>query len=151
MISEEDDSKVAFSYGDVNVGRYMPQDRARVIDFVGSTSRELAKKPLPLDDLVNIDDSFELFLVAKSDSEIVGTAGVKNQGDARLVRVYLRGDHRGNGLGSRLVQEILKYCEGKYKRIFLTTPPEMNAEGFYRKLGFETFRVDEKIWMEKNL
>lgn len=109
-----------------------------------------------LEDLDNIEKNFSIFYLLIEKDEIIGTIGLKDEGDARLVRMYINKEIRGKGYGKKMVDKIIRYCKGKHTRIFLTTYDKMNSEGFYNKVGFNTFKKEKengitKIWMERKL
>lgn len=57
---------------------------------------------------------------------------------AQLRRVYVRPDHRRNGLARRMVGELLAFAaaDGGYRSVYLHTDPSVpGAEPFWRSLG----------------
>jgi N-acetylglutamate synthase-like GNAT family acetyltransferase len=133
------------------------KDTQEIKDFVKMNLEEVFNsKAVGLEDLDNIKKNFDIFLIARDDEKIIGTIGVKNEGDARISRMYIHKEFRGKSIGKSLINEALKYCKGKFKRIFLTTYDKMNSEGFYNKMGFKTFKIKKeikinKIWMDMEL
>jgi GNAT superfamily N-acetyltransferase len=104
-----------------------------------------------LEDLENIEKEYGAFFVADKEGKIVGTLGIRNLGEeARIQRVYVKKSERGKGIGKKLMKKALDFCKKKkFKRVLITTYPEMNVSDFYGKFGFKEFRRDSKIWMEK--
>jgi putative acetyltransferase len=133
------------------------KDTEEIKDFIKINLEEIFNsKAVGLEDLDNIKKNFDIFLIARENEKIIGTIGVKNEGDARISRMYINKEFRGKGIGKKLFDRIIKYCSKKYKRIFLTTYDVMNSEGFYKKMGFNIFKIKKeikinKIWMEKKL
>ncbi|MBC9713547.1 GNAT family N-acetyltransferase [Streptomyces sp. TRM66268-LWL] len=59
-------------------------------------------------------------------------------GTAQLRRIYVRPEHRRQGLAGRLVRALVDFAveDGGYRRIYLHTDPGVpGAEGFWRSLG----------------
>ncbi|NNE52909.1 MAG: GNAT family N-acetyltransferase [Sulfitobacter sp.] len=77
-----------------------------------------------------------LHLVARDGAEAVGTARILFEGDtAKIGRVCVLQSHRGTGLGAELIKAALAAAVGKASRAKLGA--QLNALGFYEKLGFE--------------
>ncbi|WP_319501069.1 GNAT family N-acetyltransferase [uncultured Draconibacterium sp.] len=97
------------------------------------------------------DNLYELFQneksilwVAEKDGEILGCCGIYPtdglpKGCAELVKFYLLAKARGNGLGTRLMQQSIESAkELGYSEIYIETLPEFdNAVGMYERAGFE--------------
>lgn len=85
-------------------------------------------------------------VVAERNSEIVGCGVLVRENDqtGRLVRMSVRGDQRGQGLGKRLVRELLAAAEasGFEKVTCETTEDWVDAIGLYRACGF----ADVGVW-----
>jgi|TARA_Y100000034_G_C6887015_1_gene407387 N-acetylglutamate synthase-like GNAT family acetyltransferase len=127
-------------------------DSEKIKKLVKETLEEIFNSPAEgLEDLENINENFELFLIAEDDGEIIGTVGLKNEGDARISRMYVKESKREAGIGKQLIGKVFNYCNGRFDRIILTTYPQMKSEQFYNKMGFKKFKQDERIWMEKKL
>jgi len=96
------------------------------------------------------DDLTELFkkersvyYVAEQNGILLGGAGIyPTEGlperMVELVKMYLRPDARGKGLGEQLVLKAINHArECGYATIYLESMPELkNALGLYEKLGF---------------
>lgn len=79
-------------------------------------------------------------LVHQESNQLVATAALKPYSElvCELSRLYLDCQYRGQGLGCRLVEEILSHAKGfGYQQIRLETHTAMpEAIALYRKLGF---------------
>jgi GNAT superfamily N-acetyltransferase len=135
----------------IKIRRFRKSDTLEVKNLVTGALTEIFGSAEGLSDLDNIKKEFEVFFVAEENGRIVGTIGIKNEGDARISRMYVRKSERGKGIGNSLFEHALKYCRKKFKRIFLSTYPQMKAERFYEKCGFRKYKQDERIWMELDL
>ena len=92
-------------------------------------------------------DPAHRLIVAERNGEVVGTLqittvpGLPNFGMKRgmLENVHIRGDQRGSGLGSIMVQWAIDRCrEAGCGNVQLTSNKlRLDAHRFYRKLGFE--------------
>jgi GNAT superfamily N-acetyltransferase len=88
------------------------------------------------------------FGVYTSDGEQVGFARVVTDYAtfAWLADVYIESEHRGNGLGKRLVAEVLEHPDLQgLRRWFLATA---DAHDLYRRFGFGELR-DVKRFMSR--
>jgi GNAT superfamily N-acetyltransferase len=135
----------------MKIRKYRKTDKEQVKELVISALEEVFKTAKHIGDLDNIETEYEVFLVVEKNGEIIGTLGIINKGDAKIKRMYVKKSERRRGIGTALMEKVFQYCKGKFKRIFLSTYPEMKAEGFYEKFGFKEFKRDNKIWMEKKL
>ena len=125
------------------------EDKVKIKRLISMILRDIFNsKPEGLEDLDDIEKNFDLFLVIEENGKIIGTAGIK---DAKISRMYVKKSERGRGIGKKLMQKLFDYSASKFKRIFLATYPQMNSQGFYKKMGFKVFKRDEQVWMEKIL
>jgi len=99
------------------------------------------------------------FLVALNGEQVIGSGALRrlDEGIAELKRLWLLDEYQGQGIGYRLVTNLIDWARVKgYKRIRLQTSAEqIRALAFYRKVGFYEIPcynggVDE-ISMELNL
>jgi putative acetyltransferase len=82
-----------------------------------------------------------IFLVLTDDDRIIGTGAVLKLNDevCELKRVWLLHEYHGQGLGYRIMQELLAFAREKgYARMRLETDEEYQnrAFSFYKRLGF---------------
>lgn len=104
-----------------------------------------------LDDITaSYHDRGAAIVVAERGGEIVGCGILVQEDEAsgRLVRMSVRGDQRGQGLGKRLVRELLEAARarGYAKTVCETTDDWADAIALYRSCGFtEVGRWDGDI------
>jgi GNAT superfamily N-acetyltransferase len=75
-------------------------------------------------------------LVATIDNAVVGTASLQG---TWVRSVFVSPDRQGTGVGARLMQAIEELA-GARDIEQITVPSSINAEGFYRRLGFAHLR-----------
>ncbi|WGX77823.1 GNAT family N-acetyltransferase (plasmid) [Paraclostridium bifermentans] len=54
---------------------------------------------------------------------------------ATIIDVLVHPEHRGKGIGSKIIESLLEQPEMQVRTIYLATP---DKEDFYNKLGFKT-------------
>jgi amino-acid N-acetyltransferase len=94
---------------------------------------------LPLDGL---DDHWKTFIVARDGDDIVGCSGSEAHSFAALIRsVAVAETHRGQGIGRRMVRQLLDRLASRGIREFylLTT----TAQPYFAKRGFKPIDRDE--------
>ena len=99
----------------------------------------LAENDLPLD---GVDEHWKTFLVARDGDSIVACGGAEAYQFAALIRsVAVKDGHRRNGIGRRIVRQLLDRLASRGLREFylLTT----TAEAYFKKRGFKTIDRDE--------
>ena len=118
-----------------------------------------------LDDLLNIQKNYfengGIFLVTLRDGEIIGTGAIRKleRDLCELKRLWLLTDYHGQGLGYRMLQQLLTSAREKgYKRMQLETDAiaQSRAVEFYKRIGFREIPIpnatpDEDILMEMDL
>lgn len=117
-----------------------------------------------LSDLFQAKNS--IYYVAVQDNIILGGAGLFPteglDGDTiELVKMYLRPEARGQGLGKTLILQCIDYAKSMgYKRIYLETMSELDkAVIAYEKLGFALLKSPLgnsghhscELWMAKDI
>jgi putative acetyltransferase len=138
---------------DIVIRNIEPGDNAAIAKIIRDSLTEFgANKP----GTVYYDDStdhlFELFtstansiyFIAELNREVVGGGGIYPtdglpESICELVKMYLRADARGIGLGAKMIQRCLSAAkELGYSKVYLETMPELkNALSVYEKFGFE--------------
>jgi putative acetyltransferase len=86
-------------------------------------------------------DNRGTFLVARDDDKIIGTGAIKylEDGVCEIKRLWLLTPYHGQGLGYRMIQELISVARQKgYKVMRLETDPvfQKRAVEFYKQLGF---------------
>ena len=127
------------------------QDNAALAHIVRAALVEFdAAKPGTVYFDPTTDHLFELFqqpgslyFVAEEDGTVLGGAGLfPSEGlpadTCELVKMYLRPEARGKGLGGALIQRCIEAARAAgYQRIYLETLPELRkAVTVYEKFGF---------------
>jgi amino-acid N-acetyltransferase len=82
-----------------------------------------------------VSEHLDTFLVAQSDTEIVGTIGLELYGDIGLLRsAAVRESHRSSGVGTLLYERLreLAASQGVRSLVLLTT----TAEKYFARKGF---------------
>lgn len=105
-----------------------------------------------LDDLVR--DSSILVYILEKENQAIGSASIQLRKDLSLAYIYdiaILSEHRGQGMGSYLIQSCLKSLKEKDidKASLLVTGDNKGALELYRRLGFE--EVDIDLVMTKRL
>jgi len=82
-----------------------------------------------------------VFLVTEADGQIIGTGAIRQMEEkvCELKRLFLLLEYQGQGLGYRMVMELLHAArEMKYEKIRLETAPVhlKRATALYKRLGF---------------
>lgn len=81
-----------------------------------------------------------VFLVLRQDEEVVGCGGLRrlNARDGELVRLWLKKEKRKQGLGLKLVENLMLVAEAiGYAKIFLDTSSQCtDAITLFKKKGF---------------
>lgn len=98
---------------------------------------------IPVEEEVDAFDEVAVHLIAKDDGVAVGTARlISNESTGKIGRVCVVKSHRGTGLGAKLIQSALDYFKGRdeVNRAYLSA--QVDAIGFYEKLGFKAYGKD---------
>jgi GNAT superfamily N-acetyltransferase len=87
------------------------------------------------------DQPGEALFIATESGRVVGVCGLNRDPYlddptvGRIRHLYVAGGHRRNGIGSRLVRDVLGAARGHFARLRLRTGSP-DADAFYRSLGF---------------
>lgn len=109
-----------------------PGDLPEILELLGNAS-------LVID---GVEEHVGTFVIARDGGEMVGCGGAEAYQFAALIRsIVVRPDYRGNGLGRRLVRELLDRLVSRGLREFYLLT--IDAEPFFRRRGFRTIDRDE--------
>ena len=150
------------------------KDNAALAKIIRSSLAEFgANKPgtVYFDDTT--DHLFELFqqpgsiyYIAEQEGELLGGAGIfptetLPAETCELVKMYLKPEARGKGLGKLLIEKCLEFAKGfGYLQVYIETMPELRkAVAVYEKFGFQylngplgnTGHFGCDVWMLKPL
>jgi putative acetyltransferase len=99
----------------------------------------------PLHDMDDVQRAYfengGTFLVMTDEERIIGTGAIRKIDDTicELKRVWLLFEYHGQGLGYRMIQELLAFArEKRYRRIRLETDKDDQRRAYvlYKRLGF---------------
>ena len=101
---------------------------------LGAVESLLSTNGLPLD---GVKENFSSFVVAEDQGEIAGAIGLEKFGPVALLRsAVVSREHRGSGVGRRLVERILERAsDDGIKELFLLTT---TAEKYFPRFGFSS-------------
>lgn len=160
---------------DLNIRKIQQQDNPVIANIIRTSLEEYGEdKPGTVYTDPTTDALFELFMstpksayfTATLNGEIIGGCGIYPtlnlpEGYAELVKIYLKKEFRGRGIGKRLMNRSLDYAkEIGYTHLYLESFPSLKeAIHLYEKIGFERikqplgdsghFACD--VWMVKKL
>jgi amino-acid N-acetyltransferase len=106
--------------------------REATIRDLGAVESLLLASKLPLD---GVKDNFSSFVVAEEKGTIAGAIGLEKYGSVALLRsVVVSPEHRGSGIGGKLVEQLLERAERDgIEELFLLTT---TAEKYFPRFGF---------------
>jgi amino-acid N-acetyltransferase len=92
----------------------------------------LSESKLPLD---GVKENFSGFIVAEDAGEVAGAIGLERFGSVALLRsAVVSPEHRGSGIGRKLVEQLLERAEKDgIEELFLLTT---TAEKYFPRFGF---------------
>jgi putative acetyltransferase len=138
---------------EIRIRTIEPQDNRAIASIIRESLKEFGvDRPGTVYYDQSTDSLFELFqaharsvyFVAELHGQLIGGAGIYpspglREDTAELVKMYLRPEARGIGLGRLLIQKCFDFAkEAGYKNIYLETMPELKqALKTYEKFGFE--------------
>ena len=115
-----------------------------VIEPASASDLEPIKRLLEENDLplAGVDEHWKTFLVARDGASVVACGGAEAYPTVALIRSLAVGtEHRGNGVGRRIVRQLLDRLSSRGIREFylLTT----TAEAYFLRRGFKPIDRDE--------
>ena len=159
---------------DIVIRKILPADNPVIAEIIRNSLAEFGankKGTVYYDE--STDHLYELFqkegsvyYVAEQNGSLLGGAGIYPSpglpdGVAELVKMYLRREARGLGLGRKMIDMCIDYAAGYgYHTIYLETMPELKkAVSVYEKFGFEylkgpmgnTGHFGCDVWMQKKI
>ncbi len=149
-------------------------DNSAIADIIRESLAEFgANKPGTVYYDKSTDHLYDLFkkqgsiyYVAEKNNNLLGGAGIYPseglpEGVCELVKMYLKKEARGLGLGRHLIEKSLAFAAmAGYDTVYLETMPELRkAVSVYEKFGFEylagpignTGHFGCDVWMSKKL
>jgi putative acetyltransferase len=159
---------------EIEIRCIQPEDNVSIATIIRESLAEFgANKPGTVYYDESTDHLFELFqhpgsiyYIALREDTVVGGAGIYPspglpEGIAELVKMYLKKEARGLGLGRTLINKCLNFAKSYgYHTIYLETMPELKkAVSVYEKFGFEyldgpmgnTGHFGCDVWMKKEI
>ncbi|RFC54179.1 GNAT family N-acetyltransferase [Brumimicrobium aurantiacum] len=143
----------------IHIRKIQPKDNPKIAKIIRQSLEEydLAKPGTvytdPTTDALfesfeNIDKS--VYFIATLNGEIIGGSGIfptnnLPDGYAELVKIYLKNEYRGKGIGKQLMNKCIAYAkEQGYTHLYLESFPSLKeAIVLYEKIGFE--RVEKPL------
>ncbi len=138
---------------DILIRTIQSKDNAAIAKIIRDSLAEFgANKPGTVYYDHTTDQLYELFtstpgsiyFIAEHNGEVVGGGGIYPtdglpSGTCELVKMYLKPDVRGLGLGGKMIERCLSSAkELGYSKVYLETMPELKkALSVYEKFGFE--------------
>ncbi|RWX46879.1 Acetyltransferase (GNAT) family protein [Candidatus Electrothrix aarhusensis] len=110
-------------------------------------------KDFMLDDILEKD--YQTTIISKDQNCITGFLNIhkyhwNDKKTVGIIELFVKGTHRGKGLGQELIKYIIQYCRNtnKYNEITLSVLNDNNAIDLYTKCGFIITKKDtDCIWM----
>ncbi len=114
-------------------------------DTTWESFREYFLQVENLSDMDRVDDLYVppagLFLVALDNDRLVGTGAIRrlDEQTAEIKRMWLLDAYQGQGIGFRVIDELLHFArQQQYRSVYLTTSwAQQRAIQFYQQIGFQ--------------
>jgi GNAT superfamily N-acetyltransferase len=136
------------------------QDAAKRLILEGLSEHFLHFRPELQADLDDIQNNYDVFLVAYSAAQLVGTGALNVVSDdtAKIMRMSTAAAVRGQGIAAKLLGELEDRASVRgIKKLTMITGEDWLARSFYERYGYfyrDIFRDDTDfrgVWLEKNL
>ena len=137
----------------LNIREIQPEDNPLIAKIIRTALEEYDEaKPGTVYTDPTTDKIFETFsstpksayFIAELDDEVIGGCGIfptKNlpEGYAELVKIYLKSEHRGKGIGRQLMDKSIASAKSLgYTHLYIESFPSLKeAIHLYEKIGFE--------------
>lgn len=141
------------------IRKIQPQDNPLIARIIRTALEEYGEaKPGTVYTDPTTDELYETFstmpksgyFIAEINGEVIGGSGIyptKNlpEGYAELVKIYLKSEHRGKGIGKQLIDKsIASAKEQGYTHLYLESFPSLKeAIVLYEKIGFK--RIEKPL------
>ncbi|WP_336789407.1 ribosomal protein S18-alanine N-acetyltransferase [Paenibacillus sp. MMO-177] len=125
------------------------------IPFIVAIEHEAFATPWTPDAFKNelTSNMFARYMVMEHDGQIIGYGGMWVIVDeAHVTNIAVRADHRGRGLGERLLSELQRTAAffGANKMTLEVRVSNEIAQGLYRKLGFKPSGIRPAYYSDNN-
>lgn len=100
-----------------------------------------------------IEASNTYYIVAKYNNQVIGFAGIKITLDsADIMNIVVKKDFRKKGVGTFLVENLIKKCDNlNISKLFLEVNEEnIYAINLYSKLGFKQISIRKNYYKDKS-
>ena len=87
------------------------------------------------------------YIVAKENGIIVGFAGIwYSVDDAHITNIVVRKNYRHQGIGSKLLETLIKMAKVKDSLTLEVNTNNINAQNLYAKYGFKNLGIRKKYY-----
>lgn len=138
---------------EVNIREIQPKDNPLIAKIIRTALEEYDEaKPGTVYTDPTTDEIYESFentsksayFIAESEGEVIGRSGVfptkkLPEGYAELVKIYLKSEFRGEGIGRQLINKSISYAQQQgYTHLYIESFPSLTeAIRLYKKVGFQ--------------
>jgi putative acetyltransferase len=159
---------------EIRIRKILPADNKPLAAIIRTSLAEFgANKPGTVYFDPTTDQLYQLFqapgaiyFVAEENNQVIGGVGIYPsdglpQGVCELVKMYLKAEARGKGLGKMLITKALDFARQEgYHTVYLESMPELKkALSVYERFGFtyldgpigNTGHFGCDVWMKKDL